>query len=55
MDDRNHEDAGGPVRRSSGLALIPDRLIDDEASDFDTLLVAGDPLLQERPLSDALL
>ncbi|MDE3795792.1 GlxA family transcriptional regulator [Sinorhizobium meliloti] len=47
--------SGTPVRGSSGLALIPDRLIDDGPSDFDTLLVAGDPLIQERPLAAGLL
>ncbi|MBD9650088.1 GlxA family transcriptional regulator [Ensifer sp. ENS09] len=47
--------SGNPIRGSSGLALIPDHLIDDEPCDFDTLLVAGDPLIQERPLPEALL
>ncbi|MDK1493266.1 GlxA family transcriptional regulator [Sinorhizobium sp. 7-81] len=44
-----------PLRGSSGLVLVPDRSIDDEPSPVDTLLVAGDPLIQERPISDALL
>ncbi|WP_457811421.1 AraC family transcriptional regulator [Sinorhizobium meliloti] len=47
--------SGSPVRGSSGLALIPDRLIDEEPSEVDTLLVAGDPLIQERPLTENLL
>ncbi|MCV9960477.1 GlxA family transcriptional regulator [Pararhizobium sp. BT-229] len=47
--------SGNPVRGSSGLALIADHLIDDEPSRFDTLLVAGDPLIQERTLPDAFL
>ncbi|WP_104668155.1 GlxA family transcriptional regulator [Ensifer adhaerens] len=47
--------SGSPVKGSSGLALIPDHLIDDEPGAFDTLLVAGDPLIQERPLPEALL
>ncbi len=47
--------SGSPVRGSSGLALIPDRSIDEGTSDVDTLLVAGDPLIQERPLSNSLL
>ncbi|WDZ79968.1 GlxA family transcriptional regulator (plasmid) [Ensifer adhaerens] len=47
--------SGTPVRGSSGLALIPDRSIEQGISDVDTLLVAGDPLIQERPLSTALL
>jgi transcriptional regulator GlxA family with amidase domain len=47
--------SGSPVRGSSGLALLPDRLIDEEPSEVDTLLVAGDPLIQERPLTENLL
>ncbi|MDK1374309.1 MULTISPECIES: GlxA family transcriptional regulator [unclassified Sinorhizobium] len=47
--------AGSPLRGSSGLVLVPDRSIDDEPSLVDTLLVAGDPLIQERPISEALL
>ncbi|WP_267902932.1 DJ-1/PfpI family protein [Sinorhizobium meliloti] len=47
--------SGSPVRGSSGLALIPDRLIDEEPCEVDTLLVAGDPLIQERPLTENLL
>jgi hypothetical protein len=43
--------SGNPVRGSSGLALIADHLIDDEPFKVDTLLVAGDPLIQERPLA----
>jgi transcriptional regulator GlxA family with amidase domain len=44
-----------PVRGSSGLQLLPDRTIDDPMQDFDTVLVAGDPLIQERPVPQRVL
>ncbi|MGE6784458.1 GlxA family transcriptional regulator [Ensifer adhaerens] len=47
--------SGSPVKEASGPALIPNRLIDDEPGAFDTLLVAGDSLIQEHPLPEAIL
>lgn len=45
----------GPVRGSSGVQLIADRGIDEPAGEIDTLLIAGDPLIQERPVPDDIL
>ncbi|SDN81506.1 GlxA family transcriptional regulator [Phyllobacterium sp. OV277] len=33
----------GPIRSSSGVRLLPDRIITDEADSIDTMLVAGCP------------
>ncbi|KOF15379.1 AraC family transcriptional regulator [Ensifer adhaerens] len=44
-----------PIRGTSGLRLLPDRTIDDAPDDFHTVLVAGDPLIQERPVPERVL
>jgi transcriptional regulator GlxA family with amidase domain len=44
-----------PVRGSSGLRIVPDRLLSDVDLRFDTLLVAGDPLIHDRALPEELL
>lgn len=44
-----------PVRGSSGLSIVPDRLLSDADLRFDTLLVAGDPLIHDRALPEELL
>lgn len=37
----------GPITTASGIRLLPDRLIDEVAEPFDTLLVAGSPDYEE--------
>lgn len=45
--------AGGPLRSSSGVRLMPDRVIDRAFEDkIDTLLVAGCPNASEAPPDD---
>jgi transcriptional regulator GlxA family with amidase domain len=43
----------GPIAGSSGVRLLPDRTIGDPIVPVDTLLIAGDPALHEKPVSDA--
>lgn len=44
-----------PIRGTSGLRLLPDRTIDDAPDDFHTVLVAGDPLIQTRPIPETVI
>lgn len=46
--------APGPIVASSGVRLLPDRLIDDAMEPFDTLLVAGSPNFEEGSQDQAL-
>lgn len=45
----------GPVRGSSGVQVMVDRTIYEPPGEIDTLLIAGDPQIQERPISEAIL
>ncbi|TXN27429.1 GlxA family transcriptional regulator [Methylobacterium sp. WL19] len=40
--------APGPIRASSGLRILPDRLIGEAGETFDTLLVVGSPDVQDE-------
>jgi transcriptional regulator GlxA family with amidase domain len=41
----------GPIRGSSGVQLVADRTIHQPFDGIDTLLIAGDPLIQEQPVA----
>lgn len=44
-----------PIRGTSGLRLLPDSTIADTPDGFHTVLVAGDPLIQTRPIPERVL
>lgn len=45
----------GPILGSSGVRLVADSTIAQPAGDIDTLLIAGNPLIHDHPVSDEIL
>ncbi|PZV34586.1 GlxA family transcriptional regulator [Mesorhizobium kowhaii] len=45
----------GPILGSSGVRLVADSTIAQPAGDIDTLLIAGNPLIQDHPVSGEIL
>jgi transcriptional regulator GlxA family with amidase domain len=45
----------GPIRGSSGIQLMADRTIEQPTDDIDTLLIAGNPMIQDLPVASEIL